>query len=371
MVGPRQRRTVGVEEELLLVDAQTGRPRAVAGQVLSGTDVSDPSWGSVEHELQQEQIETGTAPQEDLVELERELRQGRRVVIDSARALGASVVASGTSPLPTEPTLVPKTRYRRMVRRFGITVAEQLTCGCHVHVSVDSDDEAIAAVDRVREWLPVLLAISSNSPFWQGRDSGYASFRAQVWARWPSAGPPEVFGDFAAYRRHVDAVIATGVLLDEGMLYADVRPSRRYPTVELRVADVCQDVRDAVVVAALARALVDVAVADWKARIAPGNTPVSMLRLAGWQASKDGLGRHLLDARGHFPRPAVEVVDALLAHCGEALAANGDLGRVSQRLHHLVEHGTGATRQLAMFRRTGRLEDVVADLARVTEDSAD
>lgn len=360
-----------MEEELLLVDAETGRPRAVAGQVLSGTDVSDPSWGSVEHELQQEQIETDTTPQEDLAELERVLRQGRAVVIDSARPLGAKVVASGTSPLAAGPTLVPKTRYRRMVRKFGITAAEQLSCGCHVHVSVESGDEAVAAVDRVREWLPVLLAISANSPFWQGQDSGYASFRAQVWARWPSAGPPEVFGDFATYRRHVDQVLATGVLLDEGMLYADVRPSRHYPTVELRVADVCQDVRDVVLVAALARALVDVAVADWKAGLPPGSTPISMLRLSGWQASKSGLDGALLDPRGHVPRPSAEVVEALVAHCAEALAANGDLGRVRRRLAHLSEHGTGATRQRAVYRRTGSLEEVVADIARVTEQSAE
>lgn len=364
-------RTVGVEEELLLVDAESGRPRAVANQVLQATGPAHEAWGRVDLELQQEQIETDTAPRHELADLERELRRGREVVVESARAVGARVVASGTSPLAAAPTLVTRTRYRRMARTFGLTVAEQLSCGCHVHVSVDSAEEAVAAVDRVREWLPALLAVSTNSPFWQGRDSGYASFRAQVWARWPSAGPTEVFGDLESYRRHVRRSLATGVLLDEGMLYADVRPSRRYPTVELRVADVCQDVRDAVAVAGLARALVDVAIADWRAGIPPIGTPVSLLRLAGWRASKEGLDGQLLDPREQVPRPATEVIGSLLAHCAESLAANGDLGRVSQRLEHLLAHGTGATRQWATYRRTGRLEDVVDELARVTAGSAE
>lgn len=359
-------RTVGVEEELLLVDARTGRPRAMAGQVLKVTEAGDRSWGSVDHELQQEQIETDSAPQRDLAQLERDLRQGRELVVSAAADLDALVLASGTSPLPVEPTLVAKTRYQRMAARFGITAAEQLSCGCHVHVGVSSDDEAVGAVDRVREWLPALLAISANSPFWQGEDSGYASYRAQVAARWPSFGPPELYGDAAGYRRYAEAALATGVPLDEGMLYGDVRPSRRYPTVELRVADVCMDVRDAVVVAALARALVDVAVEEWRAGREPAGTPVSVLRLAAWQASHDGLTGDLLDPRTHKPQPAAATVDALLEHCGTALRANGDEDRVRAWLGEIQERGTGATLQRAVHERTGSLQEVVAAIARVT-----
>lgn len=359
-------RTVGVEEELLLVDARTGRPRSVAGQVLRRTDSSDTSWGSVDRELQQEQIETDTAPQRDVADLERELRRGRDLVVASAGELGALVLASGTSPFPASPVTTPKWRYRRMIERFGITAAEQLSCGCHVHVAVSSDDEAVAVVDRVRDWLPVLLAISANSPFWQGHDTGYASFRAQVWARWPSAGPAEVFGDVAAYRRYVESVLDTGVPLDEGMLYADARPSRRYPTVELRVADVCTDVRDAALLAALARALVDVAADEWRAGRPPGGAPVSLLRLASWQASREGLAGNLLDPRDLRPRPAAQVLGVLLEHCGAALAANGDEQRVSARLAQLRRHGTGSDHQRRAYAVGGRLEDVVAEIARVT-----
>ncbi|GMA86884.1 hypothetical protein GCM10025868_21340 [Angustibacter aerolatus] len=188
------------------------------------------------------------------------------------------------------PSTTSSERYLWMAERFGLTQAEQATCGCHVHVSVDSDDEAIGALDRLRVWLPVLTALSANSPSWQGRDTGYASFRSQAWGRWPSAGPIEVLGSAAAYRALVERLLGTGVLLDEGMLYLDARPSARYPTLEIRVADVCLDVDDAVLLAALARGLVETSAARWRDDEPPPDVPAALLRLAGWQAARHGVG---------------------------------------------------------------------------------
>jgi YbdK family carboxylate-amine ligase len=139
------------------------------------------------------------------------------------------------------------------LHRFGRTAAEQLTCGCHVHVAVTSDDEAVAAVDRLQPWLPVLLALTVNSPFWDGLDSGYGSFRSQVWGRWPSAGPTGPFGSAAEYHRFTEELLRTETVLDRGMLYFDARPSHHHPTVEVRVADVCRDPRDTLLLAALTR----------------------------------------------------------------------------------------------------------------------
>jgi len=171
-------------------------------------------------------------------------------------------VALATSPVPTQPHVAESERYQRMMRTFGSTAAEQLTCGCHVHVTVGSDDEGVAALDRIRPWLAPLLALSANSPFWDGRDSGYGSYRSQVWGRWPSAGPTELFGTAKRYREVAEALLATDTVLDEGMLYFDARLSRRHPTLEIRVADVCREPDDAVLIAGLTRALVDTAVAE-------------------------------------------------------------------------------------------------------------
>jgi len=141
-----------------------------------------------------------------------------------------------------------------MAELFGLTAHEQLTCGCHVHVGISDADEGVAVLDRVGPWLATLLALSANSPFWQGRDSEYASFRYQVWGRWPSSGPAGPFGTSRAYRETIEQMVDSGTLIDPGMVYFDARLSERYPTVEIRIADVCLRAEDAVLVAALARA---------------------------------------------------------------------------------------------------------------------
>ena len=132
------------------------------------------------------------------------------------------------------------------------------------------EPEGVAVLDRIRGWLPCLLALSANSPFWQGHDSGYASFRSQVWGRWPSAGPTGLFGSAETYHATTRAMIASRTILDLGMVYFDARLSAQHPTVEVRVADVCLDADDAVLMAGLVRALVDTAARSWRARLSRG-----------------------------------------------------------------------------------------------------
>lgn len=367
-------RSVGVEEELLLVDAETGRARSLASKVLrvarrSGTIEEDPSGepgGSIGGELQEQQVETDTSPHEDLGDLELELREWRARAGAAAAETGALILASGTSPLPVQPRAVDDPRYAEITDRFGLTATEQLSCGCHVHVSVESDEEAVAALDRVRVWLPTLLALSSNSPFWQGEDSGYESFRSQVMTRWPTNGPTELFGSARAYHDHLAALTATGVPVDEGMAYFDARPSASYPTLEVRVADICLDPRDAVLVAALCRALVTTASAEWRDGRPPAPVPVQLLRLANWRAGKSGLSGDLLDPATHRPRPARSVVDSLLRHVEPALLASGELSRVSAALDDLWSRGTGSARQRTIVEEVGDLDRAVVEMARIS-----
>ena len=136
-------------------------------------------------------VEPGTRPCTTLDELEGELRRARAAAAEAAGRVGVQVAALGTSPVPVEPESVGQPRYQRMTEAFGLTAQEQLTCGCHVHVQVGSDEEGVAVLDRIQPWLAMLLALSANSPFWQGADSSYASFRYQAWGRWPCSGPTE------------------------------------------------------------------------------------------------------------------------------------------------------------------------------------
>jgi carboxylate-amine ligase len=207
----------------------------------------------------------------------------------------------------------------------------------------------------------VLTALTANSPYWKGQDTGYASYRIQAWSRWPSSGPTDVFGSAAAYREVVDQMVATGSLLDVAMVYFDARLSWHYPTVELRVADVCLDVDDAVLMAGLARALVDTAAEQWRAGVPPSDVPTSVLRLAAWRASRSALADRLVHPLDQRPRPAGVVLQALLDHVRPALEANGDLARVGALLDGVLTRGCGAVRQRQVAAATRPLADLVAD----------
>jgi carboxylate-amine ligase len=377
-------RTVGVEEEFWLVDACHDRLAPVASRVLrlaaeqgdtaragggaAGGGTGGVVRGALVHEFWEEQLEAFTSPHSSMTALEVELRGRRGAAAAAAVEAGARLVATATPPVAAigTPHHVRAERYGRIGSRLGFVTRDLLTCGCHVHVSVTSPDEAIGVLDRIRVWLPVLLALSANSPFWRGHDTGYASFRHQVLGHWPVSGPTEVFGSVERYRQVVDELVATEVVLDPGMLYFDARASHRYPTVEVRMPDVCLDVRDAVLMAALARALVDTSAAEWASSEPPPSTPAALLRLATWQAAQRGIEDRLLDPLTSRPRPAGEVVTQLLDHVRPALARNRDSSLVDGGIGRLLARGTGATRQRGLLAGSGRLADVVAALVSVT-----
>ena len=354
-------RSVGVEEELLLVDPVGGEALAVASAVLHKATVhgEEPAGEVLTSELARQQIETNTRPCTSLDELGSELRRSRQAAAEAAESSGAQVVALATSPLPVVPSITSTPRYRKMVEKFGIIAEQQLTCACHIHVEVSSDEEAVAVLDRIRGWLPVLLALSGNSPFWQGEDTGYASFRSQVWHRWPSAGPTELFGSAEHYHATVRAMIESGTLLDEGMIYFDARLSQNFPTVEVRVADVCLYPDDAVLLAGLTRALVETAAQAWKEDQPPIPLRVELLRLAGWRAARSGLDGSLINAAGG-PAPARRVVGALLEHVTPALQEYGEYDVVQDLTDALLGRGNGSMLQREVCRRGGSLADVVA-----------
>lgn len=359
------RRTLGIEEELLLVDPANGEAAPKAGELLNlyVRPLEAASGPILTAEFQQEMIEVVTPPHATLAGLQQDIVAGRAIAHQAAGDVGVRVAALGTSPLPANPHPVQLRRFKAMAEEYGLTAREQLTWGCHIHVSVESPEEAVAVLDRMRIWLPVLIALSANSPFWHGQDTGYASYRAQVWNRWPSAGPLDILGGPDAYHQLVHDMVSTGVALDEGMVYFDARLSRHYPTVEIRVADVCLRPENTVLLAGIARGLVETAAREWREGTEPVSVPSALLRLAGWKASRWGLRGELLDPHTHRPAPALAVVNALLNHVHGALADMGDLQRVEEQVDRLLAEGTGAVRQMEVLHRMGDLERVVADAA--------
>jgi carboxylate-amine ligase len=376
-------RSIGVEEELLVVDP-SGRPVPLGpaalefaagrgeGETAAQHDRADedPDEDSAAHlmpELKAQQIELGTRVCTTLDGIEAELRFWRGRADQAAATVGGRVAALATSPVAVEPIATEGDRFGRMLDAFGLTAHEMLTCGCHVHVGVEDDDEGVAVLNRIRIWLPVLTALTANSPFWQGVDTGYASYRSRAWQRWPSAGPTEVFADAADYHRLLDRVLATDTVLDSGMVYFDARLSESWPTVEVRTADVALRVEDAVTLAGVARGLVETAAREARAGTPPPPVPAQVLRLAAWRAGRSGLAGDLVHPCTGRPAAAAEVVGDLLAHVRPALADAGDEQRVAEGLAAILRRGSGADLQRRVHRETaGDLGAVVRTAVNVT-----
>jgi len=364
----------------MLVDPATGALRAMSAGVLRGCAEAEAcstrgggagrSRTVVQHELFLEQIEVATPPCQDIGELEGELRRGRRLVGGAARSAGVAAIAAAAPVLPhAEETVTPHRRYQQIGGSYGEVARESLVCAMHVHVAVEDDEEAVGVIDRLRPWLPLLLALSANSPYWRGVDTGFASWRSQIWGRWPSSGPAELFGDARTYHSVAQQVIDAGAALDRGMLYFDARISVDNPTVEVRVADVCTDIEDAVLVAALVRALVETTAREWRSGSSPADWRTDQLRVASWRAAKFGVTDRLVHPRAQQAAPVADVLASLAEYVAIALDESGDTGLVIDGFERILATGGGAGRQRAALDAGGDLAGVVDDLRSRTEAS--
>lgn len=314
------------------------------------------------------QFETTTKVCTRLDEVRRELARHRQLAASAAEQLGCRLVASGTLPYDT-PGLAGLTdtpRYRQLARRFAPLVAEAGTCACHVHVGVPSRDLGAQVLTRLRAWLPQLLAISVNSPIAHSRDTGWQSWRYRLWSRWPTAQPPGVWPDAASYDASVQSLLRHGAALDAPSVYFHARLSPRYPTVEVRVADVCLDVDAAVLLAGLVRALVATAIVE--ARRGLPVEPVSTRRVAAaiLAAARHGLGGLGVDPLAGEAVTQRRLVDRLVDRVHPALEVAEDAGEIEALLRRLDQRGTGAARQRALWVRARSAGEFTDALARVT-----
>ncbi|WP_167580949.1 glutamate--cysteine ligase [Kineococcus rubinsiae] len=349
--------TLGAEEELHLIDLERWQLSARAPQVLSRL----PSQ-SYSAELQRTTVETNTDVVTSLSALRAELVRLRRGLVEVADREGLGVAAVGTAPRSTftDFELTATGRYGRMQEQYRLLVDEQLICGLQVHVGVSDRDLAVDVMQRLALDLPTLLALSASSPFWNGHDTGYASIRTTIWQRWPSAGPTGALSCAKDYDELLGDLITSGVIADAKMAYFDVRPSAHAPTLELRLSDACPIVDDAVLVAGLFRALVRAAEQDADAGLPLPVVPAPLYRAGVWQAARGGLSGHLLDGTDHpRPRPAAEVVRALVARLRPQLEELGDLDDVTELAETALARGNSADRQRAAFVERGDLDDVM------------
>jgi carboxylate-amine ligase len=357
--------TLGVEEELLLLDPATGQVTPGAPELLAR--LGGARWAKAE--LMRFQFEAVTDVSTSLGRLRAQLAAHRQAAAALAEGLGCLLVASGTAPYDTPGlahlTLSP--RYLALARQFPATVASSgASCGCHVHVGVGSRDLGVQVLNRLRPWLPTLLAVAANAPLAGGRDTGWASWRYRLWARWPTARPPPACANVAAYDVLVRDLVRRGAALDEPSVYFLARLSPRYPTVEVRVADVCLAVEDAVLLAGLVRALVTTAI--WEAEAGLSVRPAATGRI---QAAARAAARHGLAGPGLDPWSGARVaqrmlLDRLLGHVWDALARSGDDQEINSLVGRLDRRSTGADRQRALRASGLPAGELASALARAT-----
>lgn len=353
---------VGIEEELFVVDDR-GRLVPESEAVLRAHRRLEPG-DEIDHELFLQQVEIQTDAHEDPTALREDLIAQRSAAVAAARAAGFQLAAVPVDVLGgSEPAPTPGSRYARMIARYGEIARNGMTCGMHVHVEVE-DRVAVRVLDGLRPWTPLLNALSANAPFFHGRDTAHASFRGHLWDMWPTAGAVDAFGDEKAYRTMVETAISSGAAVDEHMVYLDARIAETLPTVEIRVADVCTEIGDALLVAELTRALVST-VGDESHD--PGDWSLDLLRWARWRARHDGLTGSLMDPATREFVAAEQALESLLTFVGPALDEAGTTDRVTTDLHRLLTTGNGAERQRAVAGDPADLHAVMADVVRRTD----
>jgi carboxylate-amine ligase len=351
--------TIGVEEEYQIVDVKTRELHPRALRILPGAKAAVGD--QVTPEMYLSQIEIGTPVCRDLAEVRDELTRLRREVGAAAERQGSRIAAAGTHPFShwEDQEITPRRRYTGIADEYEQLAREHLIYGCHVHVGIRDREAAIQVMNRARLWLSPLLALAANSPFWLGRDTGYASYRTEIWRRWPMAGTPHVFGSRLEYERLVEALVATGSVADATKIYWDVRPSARFETLEFRVTDVCLTVDEAVMIAGLIRALARTCHGQVMREEPLAPVRPELLRAAKWRAARYGLDAELIDVEKGEAVAAHDLVERLLARLRGALEEDGAWEEVSGLVRATLRGGNGAGRQRAAFERDNSFEGVV------------
>lgn len=344
--------TVGVEEEYQLVDAATGELKSRARWVI-GLD-----WASeIKEEMQEHTIEVETRVCEGTRCVKDDLARLRFQAAVAAEAAGTRIVAAGVHPFSPAAghRFTDRPVYTGIREEYRALAETQAIFGMHVHVGVPEGVDRVAVTNVARLYLPYLLCLTASSPFYEGADTGYASFRSLIWRRWPRTGAPPRLDGQREYEELVRVLQETESLDAPGRIYWDLRPHHKYPTVEFRVTDVTPRLEDAIAAAALARAVVAGAVAGVLTEPdLPAPIVQALLGENAWRASRDGTDAMLVEMEGGRPRsvPAREAVSRLAERLEGVAAALGEAG-IRRSVEETLERGCAALVMRERARETG------------------
>ncbi len=342
--------TIGIEEEYLLVDPETRDLARDPGEDVMAEfrSIIGPQ---VSPEFLKAQVEVGTRVAASVGEARDDLRRLRTALFEVVDRHGLALIAASTHPFAdwAEQQVTEGERYLMLAQDLQVVVRRLVICGMHVHVGIEDPEVRMDLMNQVSYFLPHLLALSTSSPFWHGLDSGLKSYRMSVFRSMPRTGIPERFSSWAEYQRHVDVLVDAGLIEDATKLWWDVRPSARYPTLEMRISDVCTRLEDGITIAALYQSILAMLFRR-RARNQRWRTYANMLVAENvWRAQRYGVEGSLMDfGRGELVpyRDLLDEIIDLVATDAEELGCTAEV----ERAREIVDGGTSADRQLATFR---------------------
>ncbi|MBA3533471.1 MAG: carboxylate-amine ligase [Ardenticatenales bacterium] len=359
--------TIGIEEEYQIVNPKTRQLTSYITQFLDG-DHTILREREIKPELHQSMVELGSNVCRNIQEARTELVKMRCMINDLAKARGLVIVASGTHPLSLwhEQEITPLERYLGVLEDMQELARQLLIFGMHVHIGIEDPEFVIDVMNVARYMLPHILALSTSSPFWEGRNTGLKSYRSVIFRRFPRTGIPYTFSSHAEYDRFVQTLVQTGSIPNASKIWWDARPHHKYPTLEFRVPDLCTTVDEALCIAALFQALV---LKLWKMRVE--NTTFRQYSPAlidenKWRAVRYGIEGKLIDFGRAEELPARQLIHELVEFVDDVVDELGSRREV-EYAYTMLQQGTSADRQLRVFEESGQsLEAVVDHLAKET-----
>jgi carboxylate-amine ligase len=358
--------TLGIEEELMIVDQETLElTNAIEG--LLGALEGVPTEGDVKPELMESVCEIATTPCRNVREAGMQLRALRRIVQSVASERGLAIGSAGTHPYAMweDQRIVSRPRYRDLVAGLQFVARQEIIFGIHVHVGLDDPDKAVHVANGMRVHIPLLLALSANSPFWRGDQTGLDSTRTPIFRAFPRVGIPPRYDDFEDYARRIAFMTTARVIRDYTYLWWDVRPHPNLGTVEIRVMDSQTRVEHTLSLAAMVQALVKELAEHFEAGKQLSRYPYEMLDENKWLAARHGLGGSLVD----LPSTSRVTVTDLARRLMERLHPHAEeLGAATEleEIEDILENGNGAARQAVVFAANHDLREVVAEIIAAT-----
>ena len=341
--------TVGIEEEYLLVDRKT-RDLAITPPPSMMMECEALLSGQVSPEFLQAQIEVGTRVCGTIAEAKDDLRHLRATVVEVAARHGLAPIAAATHPFAkwSDQRHTDKDRYNMLAHDLQVLASRLLICGLHVHVGIEDEDLRIDLMNQVSYFLPHLLALSTSSPFWRGENTGLMSYRLAAFDEMPRTGLPEKFDSWGDYQRHVDILVRVGAIDDASKIWWDLRPSARFPTLEMRIPDVCTTASDGISIAAIYLCILHMLY-----RLKRNNQrwriyTRMLVRENRWRAQRYGIDEGLVDfGRGEIV-PYADLLEELIVLTHESAV---ELGCVDEILHArtIIERGTSSHHQLRIY----------------------